>query len=120
MRELVLPSWAKALGKGKVEIDVSEMYPEMLLELDFDDVDQYTLNVALQCAKLDVQRAVAGTAISPITGGALTILIIDPEKDPESGSAWAFKNHPEGKGADAASKGHEARSHYRRIRGSSF
>ena len=49
----------------------------------------------------------------PPEGGALVILVKDDEK--ESGK-WAQKNYPPGKGAEAASKGKEARAHYKRIR----
>lgn len=117
MRELSLPKWAKAIGPGKVEIDVSVCYPALLEELGVAEgqIDQYWLEVAFQCAKTDVQLAIAGTDMAPPAGGALVIFVTDPEKS-EKGSKWAQKNHPKGRGAEAAARGKEARSHYARIR----
>jgi len=117
-RELVLPKWAKVIAPGKIEIDADGFYPELLEELDApEELDQYWLETAFQCAKMDIQLAVAGTEAKPKPGGALVIIVKDNSK--ESGK-WALKNHPKGKGVEAATKGREAREHFKRIRGIEF
>lgn len=116
MRTAQLPAWATALAPGKIEIKASQFYPEWLTLLGVESLEkltQYDLECAYQCAKMDIQFAIAGTDLMPPEGGALCILVKDDDK--ESGK-WAQKNYPAGKGAEAASKGKEAREHYKRIR----
>jgi hypothetical protein len=116
MRTAQLPAWATALAPGKIEIQASQFYPEWLTLLglaSLENLTQYDLECAYQCAKMDIQFAIAGTDLMPPEGGALVILVKDDEK--ESGK-WAQKNYPPGKGAEAAYKGKEARAHYKRIR----
>lgn len=115
MRTAQLPAWATALAPGKIEIQASQFYPEWLglLGVALDNITQYDLECAFQCAKMDIQMAVAGTELMPPEGGALCIFVKDDDK--ESGK-WAQKNYPPGKGIEAASKGKEAREHYKRIR----
>jgi len=115
MRTAQLPAWANAIAPGKIEIEADGFYPEWLglLGVADDDIDQYALECAFQCAKMDIQFAVAGTELMPQEGGALVIIVNDGSK--EAGK-WRQKFYPEGKGAKAASKGREAREHYKRIR----
>lgn len=115
MKTAQLPAWAKALAPGKIEIQASEFYPEWLtlLGVELDAITQYDLECAFQCAKMDIQFAVAGTELMPPEGGALVILVKDDDK---LDGKWKQKNYPEGKGVLAASKGKEAREHYKRIR----
>ncbi|SEN43472.1 hypothetical protein [Nitrosomonas marina] len=115
MKTAQLPAWAKALAPGKIEIQASVFYPEWLALLGVaeKDINQYWLECAFQCAKMDIQFAVAGTELMPSPGGALVILVKDDDKVT---GRWAQKNYPEGKGVDAATRGKEAREHYRRIR----
>jgi hypothetical protein len=75
------------------------------------ELDQYWLEVAFQCAKLDVQFAVAGTSLQAKAGGALWIIVVDSDK-----KKYRRANHPQGRGSDVAAQGLEARMHYQRIR----
>lgn len=95
--------------------------PKMYQGLQRGEIDQYWLEVAFACMKLDIQRAVAGTVLMPKRGAAV-ILVQDATKkvDDEGNvapSKWALKIHPKGRGANAAVQGREAREHYKRIRG---
>lgn len=83
------------------------------------DIDQYWLEVAHQCMKLEVQAAMAGTGAVP-EGGALRILVQDNTKEEVDGvilSKYAQARYPKGKGIEAATQGKEARDHYKRLRG---
>ncbi|SFK74562.1 hypothetical protein SAMN05216302_101439 [Nitrosomonas aestuarii] len=115
MRTAQLPAWANAIAPGKIEIQADGFYPEWLelLGITEQDIDQYALECAFQCAKMDIQFAIAGTELMPPPGGALVIIANDGSK---SSGKWAQKNYPEGKGVKAASKGGEARAYFKRIR----
>lgn len=106
-----LPAWAKPIAKGRVEIDPNGFYPAFFKELGVvkKDINQYWLTVGMQCAKWDVQRAIAGTDDAPQLGGALVLLAKDCP-------AWKMDKFPKGKGADAAKKGGGAKQHYLSIR----
>ncbi len=114
-----LPSWATetedASGKVKtvILVDSAAAYSEWLdlLEIKKEDVDQYWLEVAYQCAKLDVHGALAGSDCDPRTCGKPTGIKFS--NAPE----FALANFPAGKGAAAATQGREARGHYVRVRG---
>lgn len=96
-----------------------------LLGVHQRDVDQYWLEVAYQCAKLDLQSALVGTQYDPRTAGKAAEFHFS--KAPQ----WALSKFPDnhartelrdGKrvrvtGIEIASKGKEARQHYTRIRG---
>lgn len=139
-RTASLPSWATAIGPGVIETQADEFYPEILAELWADEnwpdpiaegdeaptdeqvlckglqrteADQYWLEVAYQCAKLDIQHAVGGTDLAPEKGGALRIIIMDSSK---VDGTWAQEGKPAGRGVETARKGKEARRHYQRIR----
>lgn len=116
MRKPSLPEWASVKAKGKIEVLADKFYPEYLSELDVEEPDQYWLEVAYQCMKMDIQNAVIGTDAMPDMGGALVISVRDATKV-DGASKWAQSAYPKGKGAEAATKGKEARDHYARIRG---
>lgn len=115
MRQAQLPAWAKAIAPGKIEIEAAKFYPEWLglLGVKEDQINQYWLECAFQCAKMDIQFAVAGTELMPPEGGALVILVKDDDK---ASGKWAQKKYPEGDGIKAAAQGKQAREHYKRIR----
>lgn len=134
-RNINLPSWAKVIAPGKIEVDASVFYPEILEELWADktwpteventlyeglqrtEVDQYWLEVAFQVAKMDIQMAISGTELMPEKGGALVIIIKDSTKKSNNGvSIYAQKNAPKGRDVKVASNGREAREHFKRIR----
>lgn len=118
MKELSLPSWAKRKESAHdkvsiiVEVDSDAAYKEWLKTLEVTTLDQYWLEVAYQCIKLDVQAAIAGTEFDPRTAGK------SAEFRFSNAPEYALKNHPEGRGIAVATKGLEARNHYARIRGS--
>jgi hypothetical protein len=95
-----------------LEIDSALAYPYWLGLLDVrDDIDQFWVETAYQCIKLDAQAAIAGTEFDPrIVGKSSEIRF---SRAPE----WAISGFPIGRGMDLATKGKEARRHYVRIRG---
>jgi hypothetical protein len=102
-----LPAWATLTEReGRipvVDVDTHAAYPEMLRELGVEQPDQYWLEVAYQCMKLDLQVAMRAPSFE--------IRMHDPDK------RWALKDHPEGRGIEAADRGGGARAEYRRMRG---
>jgi len=118
-KELVLPSWAK-LGEKKenvalvIEADTDGFMKEWmsLLGVKPDEVDQYWLEVAHQCAKMDLQSALVGTDYC-LNGNAQPV-----EFHFSNAPQWALKKFDEGKGIAAATQGREARAHFKRVRGS--
>jgi hypothetical protein len=117
MRELTLPVWAKKAEENPkvcvvIEVDSAQAYKAWLEELDVTDVDQYWLEVAYQCIKMDVQAAIAGTKFDPRSAG------MSAEFRFSNAPEFALAKHPTGRGVAVATKGREARDHYRRIRGS--
>lgn len=106
---LNLPSWAKVIDTAKIEMDAGKFYPEILEDFGVKELDQYWLEVAFQCAKLDVQLAVSGTEHQAPTGGALCLIVVD------EGKQYAQSKYPEGKGADQAGK--DAKSLWKKLRG---
>ena len=115
--KLVLPPWAKVVERhsGKVsiciDVDTDGYVREWLELLGAPTIDQYWLEVAYQCAKLDVQMALVGTKYDPRTCGAPV------EFHFNKASKWALNLYPHGRGIEMATKGKEARGHYVRIRG---
>ena len=85
-----------AAGGGPAPAWLDPSMPEMPL-------DQYWLEVAYQCVKLDVQAVMRDFNIE--------IHLRDPEKE------FALAKYPEGRGLEKADRGREARDHYRTIRG---
>lgn len=118
--KLKLPSWAKVkesthVDSGKISICIHADTPGYIEEwfklLNVTQPDRYWLEVAYQCAKLDLQSALVGTEYDPRTSGK------SAEFHFSRASEWALKRFPSGKGEDAASRGKEARQHYIRVRG---
>jgi hypothetical protein len=115
--EVKLPPWARLAAKQddrlavKIEIDSAVAYQEWLSTLQVTNPDQYWLEVAYQCIKLDVQSAIAGTKYDPKVAGKSAQL--NMSRAPQ----YALAAHPRGRGSEAASRGKEARAHYARIRG---
>lgn len=119
---LKLPTWAK-VGKsahvesGKVSVsieadtDLSIREWFSLLGVALADADQYWLEVAYQCAKMDIQLALEGTEYDPRTANAPVEIVFT------RANHWQQHLHPVGRGATRASRGQEAREHFRRIRG---
>ncbi len=106
----LLPELAEAAGERLAELEAlpkltdeqEKERPQLVAVQDADNPTQYSLEVAYQCLKMDVQSAV---------GFGVEIHIKDAKK------AYAQKGHPPGRGALAATQGREARGHYERMRG---
>lgn len=101
----VLPAWASHAGDNKVEADPDKFYPAFMEELELKpaDLDQYWLECIYQMMKMDLQTAMGKFGFA--------IHMLNRPK-------WALANYKEGKGIAVATKGHHAREHYRRLRGS--
>lgn len=105
-----LPDWAwlgdkSAEGLDVVHVDADRAYPALLSELGVKkaDRDQYWLEVAYQCIKLDLQVSMRKFGFE--------VRIHDSDKN------WAQAKFSAGRGAEVATKGREARDHYRQMRG---
>lgn len=119
--KLALPDWAKVGGSvssraGRtsicIEADTDGAMREWFALLGNPKPDRYWLEVAYQCAKMDLQKAIEGTEFDPRTAGKAA------EFRFVRANQWAQKNHPVGRGAELAAKGKQAREHYKRVRGS--
>jgi hypothetical protein len=117
-REAVsLPKWAKMAESHSpkvsclIKADMDGAMKEWLDLLEVKEPDQYWLEAAYQCAKLDLQAALAGSPMDPRISGKPC------EFHFSRAPQWALANFPKGKGPRAATQGKEARSHYVRIRG---
>lgn len=108
-----MPAWMTRRDNGTIVIDPAGAYPEILaaIEVEKKDWDQYWIEVAYQCAKLEVLRVIKDMEFDPRPAKSLVIHI---ESRKES---WALDKFSPGRGAAAASKGREARQHYRKWRG---
>jgi hypothetical protein len=115
---LVLPKWARAAKTHSpkvsicIEADTAGYVAEWFKLLKVGDTDQYWLEVAYQCAKLDLQAALVGTEFDPRTSA------LPAEFHFSRASQYEQKNFPQGRGIAAATRGREAREHYRNVRGS--
>jgi hypothetical protein len=115
-RELKLPAWAKAVpGSDKVgvriEADTAGYVADWFEKLDVKKADQYWLEVAYQCAKMQLQDALIGTEYDPRVIGK------PAEFHFTRSSEHALARHPTGRGARAATQGREAREHFKRVHG---
>lgn len=114
---LPLPAWARVSKVSSdrvallIEADTAAAYQEWFALLGVTSPDQYWLEVAYQCAKLDLQSALVGTEYDPRASGKPVQFNFSRALE------CAHVRHPKGKGADAATRGREARAHYVRIRG---
>ena len=109
----VLPKWMKRQANGAISIDPDGAYPDILAALGVEkkNWDQYWIEVAYQCAKLEVLRVISHTEYDPRPAKSL-LINIESRKD-----TWALSKFKPGKGVVAASNGKEAREHYRKWRG---
>lgn len=123
---LALPEWAQR-GPDKPEfsivirVDTDGAMREWFELLGNPTPDQYWIEVAYQCAKMDVQSALVGTPYDPRLAGK------GAEIHFSRAPQWALSRYPVGKagvvngrrlaGAQLATEGREARGHYQRIRG---
>jgi hypothetical protein len=115
--DIKLPPWAKKVdGSPKagitIEVDTKAAYTDWLHTLGVVQADQYWLEVAYQCTKLDLQAALVGTEYDPRTSGKNAHFIFKRAEGLE------MSRFPKGRGAEMASQGKEARGHYTRVRGS--
>lgn len=139
-RELKLPSWAQVIAdpiseKGRVsvviEADPDGFVPEWLKLIGAPEgkPDQYWIECAFQCAKMDLQKALEGTEFQPSLAGKPAEFRI------KNRPTWALHNYQKGAGVEAASAGQRvvkagtepsapgsavltARAHYIKVRGS--
>jgi hypothetical protein len=107
-------AWDAALPKERTKEP-----PEVLRSAS--DVDQYWLEVAYQCIKLDIDMALAGTALDPAGTGKhghrkITRAAQYAQADYADNHAVVRDGKPMS-GAERATQGREAREHYKRIRG---
>lgn len=115
--QVSLPDWARVSGKSSdrvsivIEADTDAAMKEWLALLGIERPDQYWIEVAYQCAKLDLQSAIAGTPYDPRTSGK------SAQFNFSRADQWALKKFPVGRGTGPATEGREARAHYIRIRG---
>lgn len=110
-----IPPWVTYEAKtGVFTIDPDVAYPEILRVLGFDKkIDQYSLEVAYQVAKMKTQDLAASLG-HDLTKQAI-VIHIDPQSTADK-KRWALASHPRGRGPEAATKGLEAKAHYARIR----
>ncbi len=123
-----LPPWAKRIDtyasqNGKISVCIeadTDAYVPFWFKLlgvmaedgtYLQDPDQYWLEVAYQCAKMDLQLAITNTEHDPRDAG------MSAEFRFSRSEQWPQSKFPPGRGATAATQGHEARDHFRRIRG---
>lgn len=112
----MLPPWAARRKDGVFIVDADAAYKAILKELKVKpaDYDQYWLEVAFQCMKLEIQRTIGGTRFDPRSRDVPTALCISIAGGKEK---WALNKFPPGRGIWLATKGKEARGHYLRLRG---
>lgn len=130
--ELRLPPWAKVSDTQyeraniHIEVDSEAAYAYWLNLLDSPTLDQYWLEVAHQCIKLDLQAALAFTQHDMrFADRHVAIKMTRAEKYAQAGKPVGKSATVKGRdskdktlrGADLASQGLEARGHYIRIRG---
>lgn len=110
----LVPGYSWDDEKKVLSIDPDIVYPAVLDALDVkaEDVDQYWVEVAYQCAKLAGQEMMSGTPHDPReTGNGTMVINILSRKD-----TWAVSKFKPGRGPEAATKGREARNHYEKIK----
>lgn len=112
-----LPSWASQetprSDKLSVIINVNSKaaYDEWLEKLGNPHVDQYWMEVAYQCIKLDCQMALVGSEFDPRTCGKPAEIRFARCDE------YRLSNLEPGRGVEASTGGREARDHYVRLRG---
>lgn len=107
MTKVKLPAYAKHGGLSgelpRLDVDADAAYRAWLKELGVTEPDQYWLEVAYQCIKLELQAAMRTFTFE--------IRIHDPAK------RWAQRKFPIGRGPVRAAQGKEAKRHFQRLRG---
>lgn len=98
---LRLPEWAKVVeGSDKVgltiEVNTSAAYREWLPKLGAPTTDQYWLECAYQCTKMQLQDALVGTAYDPRTAGKPVEFRFKRAEE------FKLDKHPPGRGVAAA------------------
>ncbi len=107
-----LPEWAEKhpYMPNTYLVDSDKFYPVLGREFfpgsDPAKFDQYQMEVIYQIMKLDMQAHLRRY------GFKIIVRADDGRK-----AKWRHADRPKGRGEKAASKGNEARGHYRRIRG---
>lgn len=114
-KEITLPKWAKVGPESNkvsiiIEVDTDAAMQEWIGLLEVTELDQYWLETAYQCAKMDVQKSIEGTKYDPRVAGKSAEFRFSRAEN------WAQAQYPAGRGAAAATKGHQARMHYTLIR----
>lgn len=108
--ELAYAEWFALLHDPKYPVPEG-MAHVLALMPDVDQPDQYWIEVAYQCSKLDLQSCLAGTRYDPrVSGQPVEFKFKNTPK-------YKLTNWPEGKGWQQASQGKQARLHYQRVRG---
>lgn len=92
--------------ENTVLVDPNIFYPKYLDELGAEKVDQYWMEVAYQCMKMDLQLALGRFGF-----------VIHVRSDEGRKQSWNYSMRPVGKGAALATGGKEARQHFLRLRG---
>lgn len=130
---VVLPPWAKVADRQHerasitIDVDSAAAYAYWLELLDNPPLDQYWLEVAHQCIKLDLQAALANSEHDPrFAERHAAFHFLRAEQYAQAGKPTGrsvTKRGRDGKdvtlsGANLASQGLEAREHYKRVRGS--
>jgi hypothetical protein len=127
--DVQLPPWARQSHIERTDVsmyvlvDTDAAVQDWIATLDLkrEEIDQYWLEVIYQCIKLDVQASIARSDFDP--RDRQQPVEIKMQRAPQ----WALANFPDRhvavqngrrvSGIERASKGREAREHYRRIRG---
>jgi hypothetical protein len=115
-RKVELPEWAKITDSNskvsiKINADTDGYVKEWFSLLGVTNPDHYWLEVAYQCAKMDLQRAIENTAFDPRYAGKAA------EFHFSGVPQWSMNRFQVGRGTGPASQGGEARKHFERIRG---
>lgn len=112
-----LPKWLTRRKDGAFVVDPNIAYPLILKELKVKDgeVDQYWIECAYQCAKLKVQELITDTELDPRPDAGFVIIIDSGGDRKERWALRNFKPGSPGRDVNAATKGLQAKAHYRRI-----
>jgi hypothetical protein len=123
--DIRLPAWAERhpVAPNTVLVDPDLMYPAFLKELGIKDPTQYWIETCYQMMKLDLQVAMRTFGFTiHVRGddGRRSRWRLARFPDPDAKSV-VHDGHrfvvPGTSGVDRATKGKQAREHYRRLRG---
>lgn len=85
-----------------------------LSRMNAEELDQYMLECAYQCIKMTVQELVEESDEDPRAEGKSLVIMFQSGEDKQK---WAQASYPAGRGADAATKGREARLFKAKVKG---